>query len=142
MLSDLLKTKILSLLRTEVVGMDQIKEIDEHYSKAVEHQIEETPKIEHRYYYWIHLIYMLLFGIFSALAIFISENVFHKNRVFLVDALFMTFSGLCSTGLSTNDLSKYNLFSQLTILACIGSLYLFNNSRRCFYLYPVSFTAL
>jgi Trk-type K+ transport system membrane component len=74
----------------------------------------------HLTYFRVHLMYFVCVGLIGSFIIWLSEGA---GRLEYIDALFMAFSALCVTGLSSVDLSLWRPFSQVVmfILILLGS---------------------
>lgn len=70
-----------------------------------------------RYYFYIHLLYIVLFGFVMGNIIYGIERAY--TRVSYIDALFMTFSCISLTGLVTVDLTTLASVSQAFLLVTI-----------------------
>lgn len=83
-----------------------------------------------RYYFYFHLAYIILLGLFSGLLVFIIEQA-HSHAEF-IDVLFITFSATCVCGLSAADVSKFSVGSKVIILLLMifGK---YKNERRIYF---------
>lgn len=82
-----------------------------------------------RYYFYFHVAYIVLMGLFSGLIVFLIE--LSHSRASFIDTTFTAFSGLCVSGLNSVDVSKFSAGSKVIILL----LFMFGNMHVFIWVY-------
>jgi Trk-type K+ transport system membrane component len=70
-----------------------------------------------RYYFYIHIVYIIFGGLFSGILLYLIE--LNHSKVRFVDAMFTTYSSITLTGLSSFDITKFRTVSLVLVLIII-----------------------